>query len=75
MRTKAEQAYAELCDTAAFKDFEGWADENNVTLSLADHNELDQLMFICETCGWWCDIAELNDQAYAELICDQCATE
>lgn len=67
----ADQAYSDLCGTAAFQDFEDWAEDNNVKITLADHIELDNLMFICDTCGWWCDISDLGDSDDGR-VCSQC---
>lgn len=39
-----------------------------------DCQELDQLVFNCNCCGWWCDTSELSPVKYEE-ICDQCYEE
>lgn len=33
---------------------------------------LDELVFICNVCDWWCDISELSDNGDGELVCDEC---
>lgn len=38
------------------------------------HKELDHLdseIFLCDTCGWWCPIEEINE----DNICTDCANE
>lgn len=32
---------------------------------------LDQFIFECEGCGWWCEIDELHNDTDAQL-CDDC---
>lgn len=45
---------------------------------LIDHmpflNYLDNHIFLCDSCGWWC---ELSEMAVTEevMICDQCYEE
>lgn len=33
--------------------------------------ELDDYIFECEGCGWWCDVEELNNTTDQNL-CDEC---
>lgn len=33
---------------------------------------IDQLMFRCEMCGWWCEIGEMADGDGVQ-ICEDCA--
>jgi predicted RNA-binding Zn-ribbon protein involved in translation (DUF1610 family) len=32
-------------------------------------NRLDELVFECETCGWWCDRSE---ESSTDMVCDEC---
>lgn len=43
-------------------------------LTIADCDELDQQIFECEKCGWWCGLDELGPQE-DENVCDQCAAD
>jgi hypothetical protein len=52
---------SEACDT-----FE--IDED--TLSREELQELDNQIFNCETCGWWCEISEMQEE---EHICNDCS--
>ena len=35
-----------------------------------DHSYLDSLVFLCEDCGWWCEISEMNDSG--DWVCEDC---
>jgi hypothetical protein len=41
---------------------------------MALHYALDDLIFNCVRCGWWCEIAEAVETD-GEFYCDQCADE
>lgn len=45
---------------------------NDLTLENFDY--IDEQIFNCEECGWWCDTSELND-TYGEQLCDDCYQE
>lgn len=34
-------------------------------------SHLDQEIFLCDTCGWWCEIAVSNDDN-GDNVCDDC---
>jgi len=37
---------------------------------------LDQLVFCCDDCGWWCEISEMIDTGdSSEQVCDDCGEE
>lgn len=44
---------------------------------LQDHmpflDYMDNHIFQCTQCSWWCEISEAEDSAYGELICNDCA--
>lgn len=42
-------------------------------VSLDSLGELDQLVFQCDSCAWWCDIGEMAE--HAEGVCDDCAPD
>lgn len=39
-----------------------WSD-----LTSEDHAEIDDQIFLCDQCGWWCEISEQNGE-----ICEDC---
>lgn len=42
-------------------------------LTLADHMELDLGVFLCDECGWWCDVSEQNEAPdEVTQLCDDC---
>lgn len=42
-------------------------------LDIEDHLALDEKVFCCEKCGWYCDIDELSERADGNtLFCDEC---
>lgn len=36
---------------------------------------VDELVFECTCCGWWCSQDECNEDANNQWICDDCASE
>lgn len=34
-------------------------------------SEIDQLVFCCDTCGWWCEQSEMSEDE--EWVCEDCA--
>ncbi len=34
--------------------------------------QIDQLVFCCEQCDWWCEISEMADHPDNDLVCDDC---
>lgn len=41
--------------------------ENNIEFCTA----LDQLVFLCEGCGWWCEMSEVS--TVDDGFCDECS--
>jgi hypothetical protein len=39
-------------------------DEDDLTQD--DHSNLDELIFNCETCGWWCETSERDEESNCE---------
>jgi hypothetical protein len=56
------------------KSIEQVLDEHNAK-KLVDHlpflHYLDNHIFLCDCCGWWCDVSEAVDASHG-LVCDQC---
>ena len=49
------------CDTL---DTEMW--------SIEELQELDNVIFQCATCGWWCDIGDQGETDDGEMHCTDC---
>lgn len=49
-------------------------DDNICTNDLTPEQleELDQQIFLCETCGWWYEISEMSDE---DQVCQDCDDE
>lgn len=39
-----------------------------------DHEHIDQEIFECTQCGWWCEVSESNDKD-GENVCNDCNDE
>lgn len=37
--------------------------------------ELDQLVFECNECGWWCELSEMSNRPEYDYVCDDCAPD
>lgn len=51
-------------------------EETGVTVddvALESLGALDELIFLCDMCGWYCEIGEMSENQ--ESICDECAGE
>lgn len=83
MEPKSDEYYAALADRAAAEltgtcqsleslgeEFEGAIN----ILAFTDH--LDELVFCCEGCNWWCDVSELNNHTPDGIqLCHGCTEE
>lgn len=49
---------------------EGMVEED---LTDDDHNYIDNEIFLCEQCGWWCETSEASEQEEYEGYCNGCA--
>lgn len=72
-RLRAEQVADALQGTA--KSLESEAIEAECD-DLEFLREIDDRVFLCETCGWWCELSELSrkseDNEQHQLVCDDC---
>jgi hypothetical protein len=34
---------------------------DDMDLTSEDHDVIDNQIFLCETCGWWCEISEQDE--------------
>lgn len=41
-------------------------------LTTDDHNIIDNEIFLCTECGWWCEISEHTSQDVDEPFCQDC---
>lgn len=41
-------------------------------LTEADHEDIDNQIFLCEQCNWWCEICERIEE---DDICEDCKDE
>lgn len=70
----AQQAANRLqgtCGSIAALGEEYEAAENSITFC----DELDQLVFCCEQCNWWCEISEMAERDDDAWICQECTDE
>lgn len=44
-------------------------DDSDYELTIEEHEQLDQLIFLCDECSWWCCVSERN----GDDICDDCS--
>jgi len=35
---------------------------------------LDSQIFLCDDCGWWCEISEESGESDTDLVCYDCTT-
>lgn len=45
-----------------------WSD-----LTKDDHKAIDNEIFLCEQCGWWCENCEQSEDD--ETLCNECSEE
>lgn len=66
---RAHEIAEELIGTAMSKHDRMTQEEiNDSTLEAA----LNDLMFECDCCGWWCSTDELNNEDPSRELCDEC---
>lgn len=41
-------------------------------MTIADWQYIEEQIFCCNCCGWWCDVAECHDTEDG-MMCDDCA--
>lgn len=55
-----------------------YIEEGRMKAEFWEQNELaivrlvDDEIFSCDTCGWWCEMSEMSEQG---MVCDQCNDE
>lgn len=69
MGSRPEEVAAALLGTC--RTLEEFASEDEIN-DLQFCRELDDLVFCCDECGWWCGTEEANDLGF---VCDDCWTE
>jgi hypothetical protein len=48
----------------------GW--EEGEDLTAEEYNELENSIFECDGCGWWCEVSEMG---WESGMCSQCEEE
>lgn len=39
-----------------------------------NHNQIDNSIFLCDDCGWWCEISEESEEGFdGERVCSDCS--
>lgn len=68
--TRIEQIIEDLKGTCDSLDGVcGNYDIDSMDLSIDELEQLDQEIFNCETCGWWCETSEMSED---ENVCEDC---
>ena len=44
-------------------------------LTLEEMDYVDNFIFLCCNCAWWCDTGEMEESVYGEAVCAQCYHE
>jgi C4-type Zn-finger protein len=77
MKSNYDTHMADLADHAA-EQLQGTC-QSLASLNLEDAednqtfcNRLDELVFCCEQCGWWCEQSEMANRKDEEWICTDC---
>lgn len=72
MRKRAEAVAADLLGTAkCLHDVATDAEQN----AAAFCGRLDELIFCCDACGWWCSMDDEANNIGCELVCDDCQAD
>ena len=81
---KESGKFEKMTDTEVYTDIiEGYlgscnsiTDDDQVFLEENDFlGLLDDEMFLCESCGWWCPVEELIEHKGLEAICEDCVVD
>lgn len=51
---------------------EGMSEED---LTTEDHAHIDNEIFLCPTCGWWCSVDEARGEEGDESTCEDCHSD
>lgn len=72
MTTRADEVAAELQGTCkSLHDVATEAEQEDIEFL----QDLDDKVFLCEICGWWCELCELSNasiEGQHQLTCDEC---
>ena len=52
-------------------------DHSDVTNDMAMYNQIDNAIFNCGRCGWWCEVGDwiIQEEFCGEEICSQCGED
>lgn len=67
----AGQLYDELVGTC--DGMPEWVDEHDQEAEIKE--AFDQDAFLCDACGWWCCMSEVEEGPDGTDVCSQCAEE
>lgn len=67
------QIVDELVGTAGPDPYELAVEKFKRSLSVADCEIFDTMIFRCEGCGWWCDHDEMTSNVDKDWHCTDCA--
>lgn len=75
IETKVLEAIAEDLRGQCVHDIEFFCEERGINyddLTLEDLQYIDNIVFYCAGCGWWCEITDIADGDQQELYCIDC---
>lgn len=58
--------------TAIDQHYPGMLEED---LTERDNDIIDNTIFLCDNCGWWCETSEAHESNSGCDICDDCKSE
>lgn len=62
------------CCGGSRPNLEAELDELGVAREAKPSEAFDEIVFLCDGCGWYCDVDELNNEG-ADQRCDECNEE
>jgi len=71
-------AIAENLRGQCVHDIEFFCEERGINyddLTLEDLQYIDNIVFCCAGCGWWCEIGDVADGDQQELYCSDCGED
>lgn len=47
-------------------------ERDDLNFDSADYAAIDERVFLCSRCGWWCEIDEMSEEVTDEWFCNEC---
>ena len=71
---KGEECGMDLAGTC-MNNVESWLEENSLTNNppMWFYEGVDEIVFSCEDCGWWCEVGDESSESEDSRICNDCA--